>query len=365
MITRLQIQNFKSLKRVDIALKPFNLLVGINGMGKSSFLQAILLLIQSEKLDQGEIDLNGNLVEIGQGKDALYQFAEEDLLSFGLTLNDDHNYSWVFGYSPMRDKLTSIDPGIKMDLKEFHRLVDSFQYISADRIGPKDLYDSSTVMVEDRLQIGLLGEYAVNFINTYGTQFEVEEALLHPGSKSPFLLDQVGAWLNEVSPGVSLNTRHVPEVNKFILDYQFEFSEMKTNRFKPKNVGFGLSYVLPVVVALLTSKPGKTIIIENPESHIHPRGQVELGKLMALATKSGVQLFVETHSDHIINGTRVAIKEELIDPSNVKILYFSKESSASEQFTILTDIKVDHNGELSEYPANFLDEWANQLLKLL
>jgi len=138
-----------------------------------------------------------------------------------------------------------------------------------------------------------------------------------------------------------------------------------TNRYKPENVGFGISYALHVVTALLTARPGQLIIIENPESHIHPRGQAELGKLIALVAQNDVQLIIETHSDHIVNGIRVAIKEkpELKDKSI--LFYFEKIVTENEQYSQITNIEVDGKGELSEYPKNLLEEWSNQLLKLL
>jgi predicted ATPase len=150
-----------------------------------------------------------------------------------------------------------------------------------------------------------------------------------------------------------------------ILNYQFDYGNQKTNLFRPKNVGFGITYVLPIIVALLTAEEGKIIVVENPESHIHPRGQAELGKLISLAASIGAQLFVETHSDHILNGIRVAVKENLVDKSKVNILYFEKTTTEKEQFTKITPIKVDKNGTLSEEPDGFIDEWGYQLLKLL
>jgi predicted ATPase len=150
------------------------------------------------------------------------------------------------------------------------------------------------------------------------------------------------------------------------LEYEFVQPNFgTTNRFKPVNVGFGISYVLPVVVALLSAKPGDLLIIENPESHIHPRGQAELGKLVALAAKNGVQIVVETHSDHFVNGIRVAVKEGTIDRSEAILFYFEKTVAENEQFSKITDIEIDQNGELSEYPENMMDEWSNQLFKLL
>ncbi len=365
MITHIEVKNFKSLKNVSLNIKGLNVLMGLNGMGKSSLIQTLLLLMQSDKLEERVIDLNGLLVQIGQGRDALYQFAEEDYILFGLIFNEQNKYSWKFSYEKDKDKLKAKSGYNKDQMKLFRESTKRFQYISAERIGPKDLYDSSSIVVVDKKQIGLLGEYAAYFINMFGSEYIVKDPLRHPKAKSDKLLAQVNAWLGEISPGVSLNTKYVLDVNKVILDYQFDFSNSRTNSFRPKNVGFGISYVLPIVLALLSAEENKIIVIENPESHIHPRGQAELGKLISLASSAKAQLFIETHSDHILNGIRVAVKEKLTDRQKVNILYFDKVTTDKEQFTKVKPIEIDRNGTLSEYPSNFLDEWSNQLSKLV
>ncbi|HNI98216.1 MAG TPA: DUF3696 domain-containing protein, partial [Leptospiraceae bacterium] len=138
-----------------------------------------------------------------------------------------------------------------------------------------------------------------------------------------------------------------------------------TNKFKPENVGFGISYALHVITALLSSKPEQLLIIENPESHLHPRGQAELGKLIALTAQNNVQIIIETHSDHILNGIRVAIKESAIHQDKVIAFYFKKVIKENEQYSKITDIYIDKNGTLSDYPEHLLDEWSNQLSRLL
>lgn len=365
MITHIEVKNFKSLKNVSISIKGLNVLMGLNGMGKSSFIQSLLLLMQSDKLEERVIDLNGLLVQIGQGRDALYQFSEEDIISIGLIFNDQSDYKWNFLYEKDKDKLKAKSGFTNDQMKKFRYYTKGFQYISAERIGPKDLYESSSSVVVDKRQIGLLGEYAAYYINMFGSENTIKANLRHPKAKSDKLHAQVNAWLGEISPGVSLNTKYVLDVNKVILDYQFDFGNSRTNSFRPKNVGFGISYVLPIILALLTAEENKIIVIENPESHIHPRGQAELGRLISLAASTKAQLFIETHSDHIINGIRVAVKDNLIDKQLVNILYFDKETTDKEQFTKVKPIKIDSKGELSDYPKNFLDEWANQLLKLV
>lgn len=450
MIKQIEIKNFKSLKTANVNVSNLNLLMGLNGMGKSSFIQTLLLLMQSDKLEERVIDLNGILAQIGQGRDALYQYAEEEFIYFHLEFDYDsiekifveylektnqkktperfailkeiysidgafdidalykgmpklsviskatfynakelfvksdliiehkqknnkaqfekaiyNSFEWKFLYQKDKDKLIA-ESGYKKTAMEFFRTqTKKFQYISADRIGPKDIYDASSVVVADKKQLGLLGEFAAYYINVFGQEHKVNEKLHHPKAVSTNLHAQINAWMKEISPGVSLNTKYVPEVNKVILDYQFDLLNDKTNSFRPKNVGFGISYVLPIVLALLTAEEGKIIVIENPESHIHPRGQAELGKLISLAACIGAQLFVETHSDHILNGIRVAVKENLVDKSKVNLMYFDKTTTEKEQFTKITQIKVDKNGTLSEEPEGFVDEWGNQLLKLL
>ena len=130
-----------------------------------------------------------------------------------------------------------------------------------------------------------------------------------------------------------------------------------------------------MLVTLLTAKSGSIIIIENPEAHLHPRGQAEMGRLIAETVARGVQVFVETHSDHVINGIRVSVKKGVVKPEDVNIAFFERkahdvqneegEGSHREIYAEVRNIKVDGKGSLSEYPADFMDEWNNQLMKLI
>ena len=139
------------------------------------------------------------------------------------------------------------------------------------------------------------------------------------------LIDQVNAWLQVVSPGaqVRIDKREVAGAERFLESVAFGRPGHE-HEFKPQNVGFGISYVLPVLVSLLTSVPEDIVIIENPEAHLHPRGQAEMGNLIARAAAYGIQVFVETHSDHVINGIRVAVKKGIVKPEDVNIAFFER-----------------------------------------
>lgn len=368
MIKTIHIKNFKSLK--DISMKPLalNILMGLNGMGKSSFLQSILLLRQNKDSGLGRFALNGPLVEIGRGRDALYQDAAEETILFDFTLESagkSGSFPCVLMYQPDTNVLDNNTACEEESMESFSLFNDNFQYIEAERSGPRTDYSMSYADVVEKHQLGTKGEYSIHFLNLFGTSIHVPEAMCHPKAKSATLLHQTAAWLGEISPDVSFDIQEIPGTDKVVLNYQFAKKGQMSNKFRPKNVGFGISYVLPIIVSLLAVTKDKIVILENPEAHIHPKGQAEMGRLIALAATSGMQLFVETHSDHIVNGIRVAVKENLVDKDQVNISYFTRHTTDSEQFCRIQPIRVDRNGELSDYPADFMDEWNNQLLKLI
>ena len=94
------------------------------------------------------------------------------------------------------------------------------------------------------------------------------------------LLDQVQEWMKVISPGVNITTEELPQIDKVVVSYGFQTDTISTNRFRPTNVGFGISYILPVIIACL-SGIHKLIIIETPEAHLHPKGQAKMGELIA------------------------------------------------------------------------------------
>lgn len=382
MIRSLEIKNFKSIKSKYFPLRNLNVVMGMNGQGKSSFIQALLLLRQSDKLSTGILKLNSGdngLVNMGTTRDARYQYSKEDEnLSIALQFQGTDPYCMEFDYEIGTDifKQKNRISEYIIQHQEEALFSNKFQYLNAQRIEPKATNSGSYSSVMDANDLGKYGQYTAHYIELRGNEPIAFNNVLHPDSKTideftgneiinNSLINQINLWLGEISPGVNVKTTKVTS-DLILLEYAFTQPNFgNTNYFKPENVGFGISYALHVVTALLKAQPGDLVIIENPESHIHPRGQAELGKLITLVALNDVQIIVETHSDHIVNGIRVGVKENPVLKDKTILFYFEKVVKESEQYSEITNIEIDHRGELSEYPKNLLEEWSNQLLKLL
>ena len=101
------------------------------------------------------------------------------------------------------------------------------------------------------------------------------------------------------------------------------------------------------------------MIIENPEAHLHPAAQSRIMKfLIDIAKEKNLQLIIETHSDHVVNGMRIAMKEGELGVNDAHVLYFSDDKPVKM-------ITCDSRGTMSDYPDDFLDEWTLQALKLV
>jgi len=372
MISNISINNFKSLKNISVPVSNLNILAGLNASGKSSFLQMLMMLRQSFKKEfkshLGLIIQGIELINLGKGKDIFYQFAGKDeKIEVELKDTKNNSYFWKFDYDPEKNILPISESKYEeSDLYNLSLFNENFQYLNAEHIAPQISYEKSEFEVIQNKNIGSKGEFAVHYLSEFGLKEKIRnKQLLHPNAFSESLIHQVDAWISEISHGAKLIVEEMKGIDVVRLGVKFETNTGYTNEFNPINVGFGISYVLPIVLAILKAKKGDILFLENPESHLHPQGQSLIGKLMAYASQTDVQIFAETHSDHIINGVRVAVKNKKTDRENVKIIHFERDNHNNEQHTIINEILIDQYGELSNYPKGFLDEWNEQLMRLI
>lgn len=364
MIYLLRLQNFKCFEELSLEFRPLTLLSGLNSTGKSSVLQSLLLLRQSSQQDllpEIGLGLKGDLVCLGTAQDALFERAKEEKISFDLILADGREATWCFNYNREADVLALAYDLTSASIYESSLFTDDFHYLQAERIGPRPFFEMSDFQVRQHGQLGSRGEYTAHFLSIYRDKDIPNSKLSHPEAKSLNLRNQVEAWMGEVSPGTRIEIKSNPDMDLVSFQYSYGLS----NSYRATNVGFGISYTLPILVAMLASPPGTLILIENPEAHLHPKGQAKMGELLALAASCGVQVVIETHSDHVLNGIRLAVHGGKLDPKDVQLHYFERKEKDGQAYTEVVSPHIDRNGRIDQWPEGFFDEWDKSLEALL
>lgn len=369
MIEFINIKNFKTLLNVSFPLGTLNLFSGLNGMGKSTLVQSLLLLRQSHErntLKSKGLLLNGDYVNIGTGKDALSSFSEHEEIIFTVKWEEiDQPVGFEFDYQHDSDLLPLRKSGIGENSETLSLFNSNFQYLSADRLGPQSHYQLSEFHISDLKSLGHHGEFAVHFIAVNGAKDLHLEALRHPAAVSAALLANLEAWMSEITPGLKIKAVAQPQSNSASLSYSFNQGKETTEEYKPQNVGFGLSYVLPVITSILSADRGDLLIIENPESHLHPAGQSLMGRLCAIAAKNGVQLIIESHSDHFLNGIRIAVKKQKININDVKVFFLQRDIHNPVHTSEAMYPNIDNQGRIDCWPNGFFDQWDKDLDQLI
>lgn len=181
------------------------------------------------------------------------------------------------------------------------------------------------------MSVGALGENTVNILHHKGND-KVNETVLEGYSKmfgenieelSLTIEDNTNYWINKIFQGAKIQVESIKGEDLLKLRIN---SDGKSSYFKPTNVGYGFSYSLPIIVTGLIAKPGEILIVENPEAHLHPYAQSILAKFLSLVSASGVQVLVETHSEHILNGFRIAVKNSIVSSKETNVLYFDNKN---------------------------------------
>lgn len=370
MVNCVILEKFKCFDdRLEIPLSEVTIMYGKNGRGKSSVSQALLLIAQSMRKanELNELVINGELVSLGYFEELLYnskggvftiginsetenllaQFEGVEGHAFSgrlsrLSVNGVERLDTISGTNGVGED-DNILSGVAStsDIKILQDLKNCI-YISADRHGPinaqKRIYSVNKQILDP------LGDNVIQVIAERGLDFQ----------------KKLERSLSEIMDGAHLS---IPEVESDYIELRMNSADGDIS-FRPVNVGYGYSYVLPVVVASMIAERGGILIVENPEAHLHPGAQSRLTRfLIKNAIEKGYQLIIESHSDHVVNGMRIASKEGEIKPSQCLVDYFYTDSDTGE--SVVEVITCDRKGTLSNYPDDFMDEWTIQLLQLV
>ncbi|MCG8352986.1 MAG: DUF3696 domain-containing protein [Chloroflexales bacterium] len=364
MITRLQIQNFKCFRDQEFPLRPLTLLAGANASGKSSAIQALLLLRQSHLagvLLRGELLLNGPLASVGTALDALNEQSLEDIISFVLTYDDERQDTFAFAYERGAGDSYRLQSNNDIRYRRTYSPFDlKFNYLNAERVGPRLLYPMSE-MRHDSIDLGVQGEHTAYQLARHGQERLRNQRLIYQnratGEIQTSLLYQTRYWMRQIIDDIDINVEQVTAADQVRVMLRIGTSEY----VRPTNIGFGIIYSLPIIVAALIAPKGGLLIVENPEAHLHPASQSRIGQFLAQVAATGMQVIIETHSDHVLNGIRRAVHGGLLAPDQVSILFFGSNARSATQ---VINPKIYPSGGIDPWPSGFFDQIEKDLMDL-
>lgn len=344
----LNIKGFKCFKDSNINLNNLTVLVGANGYGKSSTIQALLLFKQA--IDNSSyVNLNGDYgLELGEVIDIINQNYSESQIVLSLTdaENNIRNAECHFDIEDKDEELTlscTFPSAVKLEnlnQKEFY-------YVSAERVGPRI---SQPLASMEFLSSGSKGERTAQVIATKGGLTKIDNERIFQGSKNPNLDAQVNEWLSYIFPGIKISAN----IDNSLLRASLKVSNKFSNSVHAPNMGFGVSFVLPIIVDGLVAKKGSFFIIENPEAHLHPAAQTAIGYFLATIAHAGVNVIIETHSDHVVDGIQLFVVRNKDWHDHVTINNYGVDADSDEP--LITPITLDSNGDYSEWPDGFMDQ---------
>ncbi|MGB4343996.1 MAG: DUF3696 domain-containing protein [Moraxellaceae bacterium] len=420
MLTHLKLQNFKIWRSTGpVRLAPITLLLGTNSSGKSSLIQSLLLIRQTVKGDDPNLDLNlGNpdaddSVTLGQFKDLLCRHgadsestsANQVGIEFRWSESGEAEGSTVFsarynkgpsgsaeleflrlgkdgqGFNVQRRKPGIYRLSLATQAKSVGQSADfrpqrSFAFSASTlnklgeqgevirQIGPALLDELGRIIYLGPVRrmaqrdyvwtgrmpahIGDDGAKAVDALIASGVALQYAQKRKQVLPPEAQLFQQTIHWLKTMNLADGLSIRSLGGSARYEL--MIENDGQASNL---KDVGVGVSQVIPVIVAALFAQPGHIVIVEEPESHLHPLAQSKLAELLAQVSKDrNVQFIVETHSEHLFRRMQTLIAKQQLMPNDAVMYFVEREGKVAR----LRPLELDDFGRVKNWPEGFFGD---------
>ena len=384
MLARIDLRYFKCFTLLKLPLRPLTLLSGTNASGKSSVIQALALLHQTMREHEwsSHIVLNGNAVQLGTTADVIDQVNGHRECEISLHDHDGSSVQWQWQSDGERTEMAMAVKRVRAEFVDDYRCdadgsvplhyllphgaqssvkaksladrVRQLTYLTAERLGPRETYP-----LEDRRRapvVGPQGQHTASVLH-HGDEAQVLKKLAADGV-APTLRHQVEARMQGFFPGCEFAVEKVSKANAVTLGLR---TSRSMDFHRPIHTGFGLTQVLPIVVAALSAAEDSLLLIENPEVHLHPAGQAHMGGFLAEVAAAGVQVILETHSDHVLNGIRRAVKRNALSPDDAALHFFRPRDEKDEDAAQVLSPVLDRDGNIDSWPDGFFDQFDKDM----
>ena len=344
MITNITLENFKCFRQVSINPKLLTVLIGPNGTGKSSILQALLLLKQS--VDTDRLDIRGEYINFGEATDLIPNFLGScRTIQFGIRCDGPEIFK---GATREYELSRSYGPDFKLASDNSNE---------RNILGSTPIRFSSNGFPFGRLRsvpaIRGLVRPTYSLRDNYLAQLTMHRGLSDQEEQLATNLEYVRSLEEEISKlldrvtGTGLRTDSIPPKSVSVK------SITPSGAINIVSEGFGTNALIQLLLQLVTAEPGATVLIEEPEIHLHPKAQADLAEVLADTAKAeDKQIIMTTHSEHLLSRLLTLVAEKNLSPDQLAIYSFTKdekgECSASE-------IEVTELGQVTGGLTGFFD----------
>lgn len=245
---------------------------------------------------------------------------------------------------------------LRKALRDFHYLLQGFSYIGPLRHAHKV---ESFYFGDDIIDIGNSGENAPFLFLKDKNKLLIDHWFYDKKNDSfssklsVSLEDAFNEWfyLMEIEGFKGV-------VNNRIINLSLNANKYDDTKIDISQVGFGISQMFPIVLEGLRMEKGNTLLLEQPEIHLHPNLQMKMADYFISLALSGKKIMAETHSDHIINRlVRRIVEDENYNLKDLIGIYFIK---PSENGAIYEEVIIDENKGITNWPTNFFDQTADE-----
>jgi len=352
MLKALHIHGFKCFDKAEITLRRINIFSGTNSSGKSSAIQAFLLLCNNA-VKNSSSPLNGMWLRLGTFDECRNHRTNARTFRVGAVSRSE---IFQAEFCSIDDERNDVAVTFINESDEIQNLL-SFEnqhvyYLPANRIGPEDSYPKNF----DRVNfLGNKAEFIVDFLYKNRKQEVAPSLIADPASVT--LEYQVNYWLRRLF-GINNTIRDLGLSNSLSV----ELSLGNGKPVRPYHMGSGVSFAIGVLVSCLSANPDDIVVIENPEIHLHPKAQSDLTEFLCFAANAGIQVILETHSDHVFNGIRKSIVKKEIVNTDAAVHFFQLDENALSKNTTIT---LNEHGRVMEHPKGLFDQFDDDLDQIL
>lgn len=402
-INKLGLKNFKCFKEVEVSFAKITLLTGANSSGKSSLIYGLLAPFQSDRFPL-YLFPNGKYVDMGDFAEISFKNDTQNKIEINIDFNYDHNNinistQWILDPTNHLPKLYYLKTERRYDFNEVMEIsfsennyicnfkdkitdikdlkisgLDKFVYTRYSEDKNKfteDMKSTNTILDRiDNIMPDLEIYPSLNFIGSYRlyperTYYQKPKSIDQILTSGEGFIDQILEW-QEQGDGTfdellcilrELNLLYDIKPDKIgggRFDLRIQVKE-NSNWASLADIGFGVSQLLPIIVADLQLWDNSTLIMAQPEIHLHPSIQAELGSYLVKQVDEGdKQYIIETHSEYLINRLRLCIVKGEIQPDDVAVYYFE---NTAEEGSITHKIEFTKHGEILNAPRGFFDTY--------